>query len=69
MSDTYMTRFGLHCTHCGSLVGSCKDQAKCREDAAFHIEKAIRSGSEDHPLLETAHRLFGETVLSLRGKR
>jgi len=61
---TYHTHYGEHCRCCGSLAEACGDVRKCHLDAQLHVDAAIRSGNtQSHPMLETAHRMLGETVL------
>lgn len=59
-SYTYRSRFGEHCSYCGSLVEACGDVVQCRIDANLEIDEAILKGTSDHPWLETAHRMLGE---------
>ena len=63
---TYSSIYGTRCNTCGSLVEACGNVVKCREEAAFHIDEAIRRGTSDHPLLETATRLLGKAIFALR---
>ena len=57
---THQTRFGTHCSSCGSLVDACGDVIQCRIDAKFEIEEAIRKGTSEDPLVDAASQLLGE---------
>lgn len=70
---TYQSRFGTHCTTCGSLVDACGDILQCQIDAKLYIDESIRSGkpltsygdseaTEVAHLAETAHRMLGELL-------
>ena len=57
---TYTSKFGTHCSTCGSLAEACGDLDKCREDAQLWIEEVILSGNSTHPWLSTAHDMHKE---------
>jgi len=69
---SYPSRFGMHCTSCGSLVEACElangSLEQCKEDASFHIEESIRNGDIDHPILGTAHEMLCDTILRARSR-